>query len=148
VPPFAWSVRVSGAEGERASVFVRKQRFMVGAPASFDEKDPEVSALEYVLGAVGADLVNGLRAIARARRVPIDRAEALVRAEMDDPLAYLGVAGALGSPALSRVGVTVYVDSPAAPAEIEALWAEARARSPLARTLERSVALDLDLRIS
>ena len=145
---FTWTLRVTAARGERATVFVRKHRFEVGAPAHFDEAYEEVTALEYALGAVGADLVNGLRLIARGRHIDIDRVEALVDGELDDPLAYAGVIGAAGHPGIRRIRVTVYAETPVAAGTVEALWKEARARSPLVRTLERTVELDLRLKVT
>lgn len=141
-----FSVRVTAAAGDgSATAFVRTHRFVVGAPVTFDEKDPHIAALEYVLGAFGGELVNGLIATARARHVIVDDAEAVVRAELDDPLAHLGVVGAEGHPGLARVHVKVYASSGADEETLRALWDETLRRSPLVRTLERVVRLDLQL---
>jgi hypothetical protein len=146
--PTSFGVRVSAAAGERASVFARRHAFAVGAPVSFDEKYPEVSALECLLGALGADLVNGLRQVARARRVALDRVEAVLRGELEDPLAALGVIGATGSPGLRRVEAKVFADSPAPRETVEALFSAAVARSPLARTIERACALEITFHVT
>ena len=50
-----------------------------------------MSALEYVLGAIGADLVNGLQMLGRRRRIAIEQVEARVEGELNNPLTYLGV---------------------------------------------------------
>jgi uncharacterized OsmC-like protein len=140
-----FTVRVSGSPQGSATAFVRKHRFVVGSPVTFDEQDPHVSALEYVLGAFGADLVTGLLAAARARRLDVDHAEALVRGELDDELAAVGVVGATGSPGLARVHVKVYAQSFADEETLRALWRQVLERSPLVRTLERVVRLELEL---
>ncbi|HEX5498887.1 MAG TPA: hypothetical protein VFX03_06665, partial [Thermomicrobiales bacterium] len=93
---------------ERATAYVRQHRFAVGAPAHFDERYDAVSAVEYVLAAIGGDLVNGFRRVARRRRLPIDDVEAVVAGRLANPLAYLGVVGETGSPGLGRVSVRVY----------------------------------------
>jgi len=136
---------VSAAADGSATVFVRKHRFVVGAPVTFDEQDPRISALEYVLGALGADLVNGLVAAARARHVPVDHAEAVVKASLDDALAHLGVVGASGGPGLARIQVKVYASTGDHDDAVRRLWQETLARSPLVATLQQVVRLDLEL---
>ncbi|HEX8794001.1 MAG TPA: OsmC family protein [Polyangiaceae bacterium] len=143
-----FSVRVSGSRDGSATAFVRKHRFVVGSPVTFDEQDPQLSALEYVLGAFGADLVTGLLAAARARHLELDHAEALVRADLDDELAAVGVVGATGSPALARVQVKVYASSGADEAALRELWNQTLERSPLVRTLQPVVRLELVLEMS
>jgi uncharacterized OsmC-like protein len=139
---------VSGARDGSATAFVRKHRFVVGSPVTFDEQDPRVSALEYVLGAFGAELVTGLLEAARARHIEVDHAEALVRAELDDELAAVGVVGATGHPGLARLKVKVYASSVAEEETLRALWKQTLERSPLVRTLERVVRLELVLEVA
>jgi len=143
-----FSVRVSGSRDGSATAFVRKHRFVVGAPVTFDEQDPHLSALEYVLGAFGADLVTGLLAAARARHLEVDHAEALVRGELDDELAAVGVVGATGNPGLARLQVKVYASSVAEEETLRELWKRMLERSPLVRTLERVVRLELVLEMA
>lgn len=143
-----FSLRVSAAGDGSATAFTRTHRFVVGAPVTFDEQDPRVSALEYVLGAFGADLVNGLVAAARARHRVVDHAEAVVKGELDDPLAHLGVIGATGHPGLARVHVKVYASTNEDEHTIQDLWKQTLERSPLVRTLERAVKLDLELAVT
>jgi hypothetical protein len=143
-----WTARVTTDGGGAARVFVRKHQLTVGAPVSFDEADPHVTALECVLGAVGADAANGLAALARARRVPIDRVEALVHGELDDPLAPVGVVGATGSARISVIEVRVYVSTGEDESVVRELWEQVLTRSPLVQTLKRAVKLELRLDVS
>jgi hypothetical protein len=140
-----FGLRVSAAGDGSATVFVRKHQFAVGAPVTFDEQDPRISALEYVLGALGADLVNGLVGAARARHLVVDHAEAVVKASLDDALAHLGVVGASGRPGLAHVQIKVYASTGEDEGSIRSLWQQTLERSPLVATLERVVALDLEL---
>jgi hypothetical protein len=91
----------------------------VGAPVQFDAAYDAITALEYVLGAMGADVVNGFRALARKRRVEVDHVEAVVQSEINNPLTYLGVVGERGHLGLEQVSVKVYVASLAAAAEVQ-----------------------------
>lgn len=142
-----WTLRVSAAERGQATVFTRQHQFRVGAPVHFDRAYEAVSALEYVLGAIGADLVNRLQALARKRRVAIERIEAVVEGELNNPLAYLGVIGETGHPGLQRVQVKVYVASLEEEAAIRRLWQEVLATSPLVYTFQAAIRLDLRLQV-
>src|SRR5438876_5427118 len=111
---YTWTLRVSTAGKDRATVFARQHQFTVGAPVQFDPAYDAITALEYVLGAIGADVVHGLQALARKRWVEVDHVEAVVEGELNNPLTYLGVVGESGHPGLERVSVKVYVASIAA----------------------------------
>lgn len=148
MPSHTWSLRVSAADRDAAHVFARKHSFVVGAPVSFDDEEPRISALEYALGALGADLVNGLVQLARTRRVEIDHAEAVVEGALHDPLAHIGVIGATGSPALAEVRVKVYASSGADDEDVRRVFQDVLERSPLARTLAPVVRLDLSLTVT
>jgi hypothetical protein len=83
------SLRVTAPGPADARVSVGRRQFSIGRPVEFDDASPHVAALEYALGAVGGEVVNGLREFARRRRLPIDAVEALVTGELQDGLAYL-----------------------------------------------------------
>ncbi len=143
-----FSARVTSRPDGRADVRVRKRSFEVGAPLSFDNAYEGVTAVEQTLGALGADLVNGLLARAKKRRVEIDSAEATVEAALDNPLTYLDVVGEQGTTAIKSISARVYVSSFAAESEIKSLWAEMLERSPLVNTLKHAVKLDLSFKIA
>jgi hypothetical protein len=65
---YTWVVRVHRAGHQEAKVYARNHAFTVGQQASFKEADPHPSAVEYLLGALGGDLVNGFQAQANRRR--------------------------------------------------------------------------------
>ena len=92
------SLRVTAPGPAVARVSVGRRQFSIGRPVEFDDASPHVAALEYALGAVGGEVVNGLREFARRRRLAIDAVEALVTGELQDGLAYLEVIGESGRP--------------------------------------------------
>ena len=61
------SLRVTAPGPADARVSVGRRQFSIGRPVEFDEASAHVSALEYALGAVGGEIVNGLREFARRR---------------------------------------------------------------------------------
>ena len=144
---FSWNVRVRTGGDGRATTYVRAHQFDVGAPLQFDADYPHVTALEYALAALGAELVNGLVARCRRRRIRVNQVEALVGGELRNALTYLDVVGETGDPGLRRITVRVYASSEEAPAELEQVWSELVARSPLACTLAAAVQLDLTLQV-
>lgn len=143
-----FTARVTSRPDGRADVRVRKRSFEVGAPLSFDNAYEGVTAIEQLLGALGADLVNGLIARARKRRVEIDSAEATVEAKLNNPLVYLDVVGESGHTGIEEIAVRVYVSSFAPETDIKSLWAEMLERSPLVNTLKKAVKLDLSFKVA
>lgn len=146
-PDFVWTARVTAEARDRASVYARRHRFDVGRPLDFDAESESVSALEYVLGALGADVLNGLRAAARRRHLDLDGAEATVEGRLDNPLVHLGVVGEDGHPGIAEARVKVYASSPDPEEAVRAAWADALERSPLVHTLQGCVDLSLELHV-
>ena len=139
---------MAAAGRDTAEVYVRKHHFTVGAPLQFDAEYDHISALEYALGALAADVVNGLRKLARKRRTELDAVEALVSGELNNPLTYLGVVGEIGHPDIEQAAITVYVRSEAPEEEMQKLWEENLARSPLVHTFKAAIGLDINLKTS
>ena len=144
---FTWTLRVTSGESGPSHVLVRRHHFAVGHPVDFDVEYGQVTALEYALGAVGAEIVGGLRAFAKRRRLELTDVEAVVVGELDNPLTYLEVVGELGHAGLTRVGVNVYVSSPHDEQTIRGLWDDTLARLPLVKTLGGTAGLDLRLTV-
>jgi hypothetical protein len=148
VTPHVWTLRVRAAEPGAATVTTRQHRFEAGVAADFDEESPRISALEYVLGALGADLAAGFAGHARRSGVLVDHVEAVVRGELNDPLAAVGVVGAKGHPGIERVRVTVYVSSIEPPARLLELWEDGLRASPLLQTFRAAFAVELTVTIT
>ena len=142
-----WDIRAHSTHREHVTVYARQHSFRVGTPIHFDIEYEEISALEYVLGALAADLVGSFRALAHKRRLDVDQVEALVHGELGNPLVYLGVIGENGNPAISRIVVKCYVSSLNEEHEVERVWADALARSPLAQTFLNAGTLEITLQV-
>lgn len=138
------SLRVTASEPAFARVSVGRRHFAIGRPVEFDEAAPHVAALEYALGAVGGELVNGLREFARRRRVAIDAIEAIVTGELRDGLVYLEVVGETGRPRIGRINVKVFAASVDGMATRK-LFDEMLERLPLLCTLRDAADLHVEL---
>jgi hypothetical protein len=144
---YRWNLRVGSGGRGQAAVYVRHHRFEVGAPVQFDEQYDSLTALEYVLGAIGADIVNCLRLAARRSRVELDNVEALVSGKLNNPLTHLGVAGEEGHPGLETVSIRVYVSSTEQEDRIRQVRSETQERSPLLCTFRSAIELELELKV-
>ena len=144
---YTWTVRVERVGEQEAKVFSRNHVFVVGEQASFRETDPHPSALEYLLGALGGDLVRGFQIQAARQRVDVDALEVMLSGRLNNPLTHLGVVGETGHPGLESIQGTFYVSADADRSALEELWRTALERSPLFNTLRRSVELSLELRV-
>jgi hypothetical protein len=140
-------LRITSSESDVARVSVRRQQFSVGRPLNFDEEYPHVTALEYALGALGAEIVNGLRVFAKRRRIELDQVETVVDGELENPLIYLEVVGEAGSARLSHVSIKVFVASPHDEDTLTRLWNETLERLPLVRTFRHALDLRLELKL-
>jgi hypothetical protein len=144
----AYRLRVTDAEQGSARIRVRRHQLTVGRPLDFDLESGHMSTLECVLGAMGAELVTGLRAFAARRRIEIDAVESVVEGRIEHPLTYLEVVGEAGQPRISAVGIKVYVASPHDQASIRQLWNDTIERLPLVVTFARAFDLHLELAIT
>lgn len=113
----------------------------------FDEEYRQITALEYFLGAVAADVVNGLQAQARTRRIDIDDVEALVNGELNNALTFLEVVGEEGHPGLEKLRIKVYVSSAENEEKVKLVWDETLRKSPLLNTLGTAINMELSIRV-
>lgn len=143
-----WTVRVRNAGGREAKVYARNHAFAVGRQVSFDEKDPHPTAVEYLLGALGGDLVSGFRDQAARHRVTVDEMELSLSGRLNNPLAHLGVVGEAGHPGFEAITGTLYLSADADAAILQDVWRTTLERSPLVNTLKRCVTLSLDFQVT
>ncbi|MDQ3603338.1 MAG: OsmC family protein [Actinomycetota bacterium] len=128
-----------------ATAYTRNHAFTVGGQASFREADAHPDAVEYLLGALGGDLISGFASHATRRGVEVDAMEANVVGRLNNPLVFLGVVGESGHPGFETISCTLYVSADADEAILRTIWQSTLARSPLVNTLSRCVDLTLNL---
>ncbi len=142
---YSWTVRVECGKDREAKVYSRNHAFTVGQQVSFDVKDEHPSAVEYLLGALAADLTTGFQVQAARQRIPIAAVEMKLSGRLNNPLTHLGVIGEEGHPGLESITGTLYVSADAADSVLEELWRITLERSPLFNTLKQCVALTVGL---
>ena len=145
---FVWTTRIRGTGENTATAYARNQTFVVHGQASFKETDPHPSAVEYLLGALGSDLITGFAALSARRGIVVDALEASISGRLNNPLVFLGVVGETGHPGFEAISGTLYVSTDADELVIHEVWQEILTRSPLVNTLQRCVTLSLELQIT
>ncbi|HXX76996.1 MAG TPA: OsmC family protein [Ktedonobacteraceae bacterium] len=141
---YSWVARVRFSGKNEATAYTGNHTFSIGKQASFTQT-AHPTAVDYLLGALGGDLLTGLQAIALRRGVSIDEMEARVSGRMNNPLVFLGVIGEQGHPGLEAITGTLYVSADVSEAVLQDLWRVTISRSPLVNTLQRCVVLSLSL---
>ena len=128
-----------------ATAYTRNHAFTVSGQASFREADAHPDAVEYLLGALGGDLISGFASQATRRGVEVDAMEASIFGRLNNPLVLLGVVGESGHPGFETISCTLYVSADADEKILKEIWQTTLARSPLVNTLDRCVGLTLNL---
>lgn len=142
---FKWKARVSWITGERSTAYTRNNSFPIEKQASFKEKDPHPSAIEYLLGALGGDLAAGFQSLAPRSGISIEALEISLTGQLNNSLTLLGVIGEAGHPGLESIEGRIFISTDAGEEKIEQLWQTVQQRSPLFNTLKRAVNLDFHL---
>jgi uncharacterized OsmC-like protein/TusA-related sulfurtransferase len=139
---YRWQCRVRWSGGLQCRVYARNHSWEVGQPASFDVQDAAPSAVEYVLGALGACLAMGLQVHASRRGVQVEAIEISLSGQIDNIYVFLGVEQE-GHSGFRAISGTLYVRADADEDVLQAIWQQTLAASPLVNTLARPVALDI-----
>ena len=142
---YEWRVRAKSSGSQEATVFARNFSWKLGQPASFEEQDAHPSAIEALLGALAAELVNSFATACRQHGIVVDELEATAKAKLHNVLAHLGMEA--GDPSLASADITVFVTSPAGGDVLRKVFAEVQARAPIYQTLCKSAALTARLAI-
>jgi TusA-related sulfurtransferase len=140
---YEWRARVRGTGPLRSTVYCRNFFWHVGQAASFEEKDAHPSSVEYLLGALGADLCSGFTSACARAGITLDDVELTVRGRLRNVLAHLGLEE--GDPSFEKIEVKCFVSTPAVEDRVREVWSETLRRSPAAATLARATELEVRL---
>ena len=144
---YEFPVRVQRTASRVPRAYGRAQSFDIGSQASLREVDDAPSAVEYVLGALGGDLVCGLERAAEGQGVSLHAIEITLNGRLDNILTHLGVIGEQGHPGLAGIDGTAYIGSDADESEIHRAWQRTLDRSPLYQTFTRCAAVTIAVKV-
>lgn len=143
---YRWQTRIHWDGGLQAKVFCRNHSWSVGQPASFDVKDAAPSAVEYVLGALGACLAMGFQIRASQQKIEIEELEISLSGQIDNIFVFLGTEQE-GHSGFKEIRGTIYVASDADEDVLEKIWQDTISASPVTNSLTRGVDINVDLRV-
>ena len=113
---------------------------------SFDVEHQATTALEYLLGTVGAEVAGTLRLVAKRRRVEIEDIEVLVHGRLADPMVFLRAVGSEeGDASIEAIEAKAFVSSLDDEERVAAVWREALAIAPVLNTLRKGTRLKLTM---
>jgi hypothetical protein len=139
----ASSIRVHAAGDGIARVYAGTGGFEIEGRTRFRAGTERPSALDSLLGALGADLALAFGTQARRAGLAVRGVELSLTARLDNPLVALGVVGEEGTGALAEVTGSAFASSDADPAALDALWQQAVAHSTVHATLARAARVRL-----
>jgi hypothetical protein len=142
---YEWRLRVRGTAPLKSTVYCRNFSFDIGQPASFEEKDKHPSAVEVLLGALGADLTTGFSNECARSGLVLDDVEITVKGRLGDVLAHIGIQE--GDPSIRRVEVKCFASTTEDEGRVREAWERTVQRSPIASTLKKATEVDLKLAI-
>ncbi len=143
---YRWQCRVHWSGGMQTKVFCRNHSWEVGQPASFDVQDAAPSAVEYVLGALGACLAMGFQIHASRRGIQVDELEISLSGQIDNIFVFLGVDES-GHSGFRHITGTLYVRADADEEVLQEIWQQTLATSPVANTLSRNVDVSVAMKV-
>lgn len=143
---YRWRTRVHWDGASTSTVYCRNHSWPVGQPASFDLQDEAPSAVEYVLGALGACLATGFQVRASRENVEVEEMEISLSGKIDNIFVFLGTEQE-GHSGFEAVEGAVYVQSDADEEILEELWRATVAASPVANSLVRGVGVNVGMRV-
>ncbi|MDO9084144.1 MAG: OsmC family protein [Humidesulfovibrio sp.] len=138
---YVWRLRTRATGHQKATVYCRNFSWVLGQPASFEEKDAHPSAVEALLGALGGSLVTAYATDCARRGLTMDDIELTVSGRLFNILAHLGLEQ--GDPSFAEIEVKCYASTLDDEAEARAAFADVVARSPLAATLAKATTLNI-----
>ena len=142
---YRWQCRVRWSGALQCKVYCRNHSWDVGQPASFDVQDTAPSAVEYVLGALGACLAMGFQIHASRRGIQVEGLEISLSGQIENIFVFLGVEQE-GHSGFRAITGTLYVQADADEEILADIWRHTLAASPVTNTLARPVTMDIALR--
>jgi uncharacterized OsmC-like protein/TusA-related sulfurtransferase len=142
---YTWRLRTRSSDTLRSSVYCRNFSFIVGQPASFEEKDRHPSAIEYLLGALSGSLCTAFATACSQKRLKIDDIELTIEGGIKNIFAHLGTEH--GDPSMDTINITCYVSTFEDPAAVRKTWEEVLSRCPVTQTLNKAVSINAKLNI-
>jgi TusA-related sulfurtransferase/uncharacterized OsmC-like protein len=140
---YEWRVRARSTGHLKSTVYTRNFSFDVGQAASFEEKDANPCAVEYLLGALAGSLATGFATECARDNLEIDDIELSLSGSLNNILAHMGLEE--GDPGMQRIELKCFASTFADEDKVQQAWQRTVDRSPIVATLRKAV--DMQLKI-
>ena len=140
---YEWRLRARVTGHLKSTVYARNFSFNIGQAASFEEKDANPSALEYLFGALAGSLATGFATECARDNLEVDDIELSLSGSLNNILAHMGLEE--GDPSIKSVEVKCFASTFEDAQKVEAAWQRGIGRSPLAATLKKAATLSFKL---
>ncbi|SHO42630.1 TusA-related sulfurtransferase [Desulfopila aestuarii DSM 18488] len=142
---YEWRLRARSTGHLKSTIYARNFSFEMGQAASFEEKDANPSALEYLFGALAGSLTTAFASDCARENIEVDDIELTLTGTLNNVLAHMGLED--GDPSIERVECKCFVSTFDDEEKVRSVWQQTVARSPIVATLQKSVDLQLKLAI-
>lgn len=143
-----WAIRAVSIARRETKIYAGNAALTASVQVNLQPSaDNKPSALELLLSALAADVVEGYRAVLERRGIVPFGLELALKAKLGNVLVHLGVIGESGDPGLASVSATLYVSADADEAVLRSALDEALRRASVFTTLARAATIELILSI-
>jgi uncharacterized OsmC-like protein len=140
---YEWRLRSRATGHLKSSVYVRNFSFDIGQAASFEEKDIQPSALEYLFGAFAGSLSTGFATECAKQNLEVDDIEISLTGTLHNVLAHMGLED--GDPSIKIIQLKCFASTFDDEERVKSAWQKTIDKSPIAATLKKAVNLQLML---
>ncbi|MCY0888059.1 MAG: osmotically inducible protein OsmC [Alicyclobacillaceae bacterium] len=144
---YRFAVRIRRQEGLMAKVYARNHSFLAGRPADFAAHVDAPAAVDFLLTALGSDLVVGLQSAASRTQLVFDEIELSLQAKLRNILYHLSLEDE-GDPSVELIEGTLYVATLEEEAAVRHVWADVLRRSPMYQTLRKAAEIIIRLEVT
>lgn len=141
---YAWRLRARSTGHLKSTIYARNFSFEVGQPASFEERDKQPCALEYLFGALAGALTTAFATECARENLEVDDIEISLSGSLNNVLAHMGLEE--GDPSVKGIELKCFASTFEDEEKVKAAWNRTVQRSPLVATLAKAV--DLQMKIA
>lgn len=142
---YEWRLRARTTGHLQSTIYARNHSFVVGQPVSFEEKDANLCALEYLFGALAGSLTTAFATECAKENLEVDDIELSLTGTLHNVLVHMGLEE--GDPGVAAIEMKCFASSFDDEDRVRSVWQQTVDRSPLVATLKKSVDLQIKLNI-
>lgn len=140
---YQWRLRARSTGHLQSTIYARNFSFHIGQPTSFEERDEQPCAVEYLFGALAGSLTTAFATECARENLDVDDIEISLSGSLHNVLAHLGLEE--GDPSVQRIELKCFAATFADEEEVRAAWQRTVQRSPIVATLAKAVDLQINL---